>query len=131
MFSAGVSGCITARAMVRCRLSKLIRKLPSCERASYCAGQYALGEEAIGLQSFVMNFAEGGNTVIPFEQSGGVADALHGAIIQFPDRIDDRMIVSIENIFFVFGMAGDMNLGDAFGGHAIHVVKRIEAVILG
>src|SRR5882762_3045731 len=127
MFSAGVSGCISALTMVRWRASKLMAKLfsyqrVSYQRASYRAGQNTFCEEAIGFQGFVVNFAKSGNAVVPFQQSGGVANSLHRAVVQFPDGIDHRMIVSIENIFFVFGMAGDMNLRDPFGGHAVHVV---------
>src|SRR6266566_7645121 len=107
MFSAGVSGCISALTMVRWRASKLMAKL-----FSYRAGQDALREETIRLQGLVMDFAKSGNAVVPFQQGGGVANSLHRAVVQFPDGIDYRMIVSIENIFFVFGMAGDMNLRD-------------------
>src|SRR5258708_39700180 len=131
MFSAGVNGCISALTMVRWRASKLITKLFSYQRASYGAGQSTFCEEPIGFQGFVVDFAKSGNAVVPFQQGGGVANSLHRAVVQFPDRIDHRMIVSIENIFFVFGMAGDVNLRDAFGGDAIYVIERIEAVILG
>src|SRR5882762_9454052 len=136
MFSAGVSGCISALTMVRWRASKLMAKLfshqrVSYQRASYRAGQDALREETIRLQGLVMDFAKSGNAVVPFQQGGGVANSLHRAVVQFPDRIDHRMIVGIENIFFVFGMPGDVNLRDPFGGYAFHVVKRIEGVILG
>ena len=77
-----------------------------------------------------MDFFKTGDAVIPFEQRGGVAGALNGALVQFPDRIDDRMIVSVENIFAIFGMAGDVDLRDAPGGDAVYVGKGIEAVIL-
>src|SRR6266404_6101946 len=130
MFSAGVSGCISALTMVRWRESRLIAKVLSYQRASYGAGQNTFCQEAIGFQGFAVNFAKSWNAVVPFEQGRSVADALHCAVIEFPDRIDHRMIVGIENIFFVFGMAGDVNLRDAFGGNAIYVIERIETVIL-
>src|ERR1700722_4310585 len=119
-----VSGCITARAMVRWRASSFIRG------ASYRGGEHAGGEELVGLERFVVDFLEGGDAVVPLEQRGGVADALDGAIIEFPHRIDDRMIVRIEDVFAIFRMAGDVNLRDAFGGNAADVVDRIETVIL-
>src|SRR2546429_8206801 len=92
MFSAGVNGCISALTMVRWRASRLIAELFSCQRvssqrASYRAGQNTFCEEAIGFQSFVVNFAKSGNAVVPFQQGGGVANALHRAVVQLPDRI--------------------------------------------
>src|SRR5437588_3400753 len=125
MCSDGVSGCITALAMARWIARRLIGKF-----SSYSAGQNTFREEAIGFQSFVVNFAESGNAVVPFEKGSGVANALNGAIVQFPNRVDDRMIVSIENIFFVFGMASDVNLGDAFGGDAVYIFEGVETVVL-
>ena len=47
-----------------------------------------------------MHFVEGRDAVVPFQQRGGVADAFDGARVKFPDRIDHRMIVGIENVFF-------------------------------
>ena len=77
-----------------------------------------------------MHFVEGRDTVIPFKKRGGVADAFDGAGVKLPDRIDDGVVVGIQNIFAVFRMAGDVNLGDALGRHAVHVSERIEAVVL-
>ena len=77
-----------------------------------------------------MDFVEGGNAVIPFEERGGVADAVDGAIVEFPDGIDHRVIVSVQDIFAIFGMAGDVNLRDAMRGDAVDVDGGIETVIL-
>src|ERR1700758_1809531 len=129
MCSEGVSGFITALAMVRCRVSRFIRN-SSTGQGSYGAGQNALSKEAIRFEGFVVNFAEGGNAVVPFEKSCCVAYALNSAVVELPDRIDHRMIVGIENIFFVLGMAGDVDLRDALGRNAVDVVEGIEAVIL-
>src|ERR1700688_2870487 len=40
------------------------------------------------------------------------------------------MIVSVENIFAVLGVAGDVDLRDALGGDVVYVSEGIEAVIL-
>src|SRR6202030_3343293 len=98
--SEGVSGCITTLAMVRCRASRFIAGF------SYRTGQNAFCQEAIRFQGFVVNLAEGGNAVVPFKKRGRVPDALNGAVVKLPDRIDDRMIMGIENVFLVFRMAG-------------------------
>ena len=59
-----------------------------------------------------------------------MADLLNGAVIQLPNRIDHRMIVGVENIFFVFRVPGDVDLRDSFGGNTVHVFERVKAVIL-
>src|SRR5258708_1891066 len=134
IFSDGVSGCITALAMVRWRESRLITN-PSpygffYRVASYRAGQNTFREEAIGFQGFVVDFAESRNGVVPLEESCSVTNPLNGTIVKVRDRIDQRMIVSIEDIFFVLGMAGDVNLRETFGGNAVNVIEGIKAVIL-
>ena len=50
--------------------------------------------------------------------------------IQFPDRIDDRMIVSVEDVLSIFRVSGDMNLSDTFGGDFREISVRIETVVL-
>src|SRR5215469_8563892 len=77
-----------------------------------------------------MNFVEGGDAIVPFEESGGVAYALDGAIVEFPNRIDDGMIVSVKNVLAIFGVAGDVNLRDAVCGNTVDVSGGIETVIL-
>ena len=46
-------------------------------------------------------------------------------------RIEDRMIVRIENIFFEVGMPGDVDLGHALCRHTSQILKRIKTVIAG
>src|SRR5258707_15778937 len=107
MFSAGVNGCISALTIVRCRASRLMAKLfsyqrVSYQRASYRAGQNTFCEEAIGFQSFVVNFAKSGNAVVPYQRGGGVTNTRNRPVVQIVDRSEPVMIVTVENIFFVF-----------------------------
>ena len=59
-----------------------------------------------------------------------MADALDGAVVELPDGIDYRVVVGVENVFAIFGVAGDVDLRDAIGGDAIDVDGGIETVIL-
>ncbi len=59
-----------------------------------------------------------------------MAGALDGTLVKLPNGIDDRVIVCVENVFPIFRVAGDMNLGDAIGRNAVHIIVRIKAVIL-
>ena len=61
-----------------------------------CAVQIALGLLRLGV-----DFVEAGNVVVPLEQRGRGAAALDGARVEFPDRIDHRMIVRVENVLLV------------------------------
>ena len=84
----------------------------------------------ICLQSFIVHFVERRDAVVPLEQRRGVAHPFDGARVELPDRVNDGMIVGIEDVLAVFRMAGDVDLRDAFRRHAIDVSERIKAVIL-
>ena len=77
-----------------------------------------------------VNFVERRNAVVPFEQRGRRANAPDRVLVQFPHRIDHRMIVRIENIFLELGVAGDVNLRHALRRHAVQIIVRIEVMIL-
>ena len=49
-----------------------------------------------------MDFIERGNPVVPLEKRGGVTRQLNGAVIKFPYRVQDRMVVGIEDEAFKF-----------------------------
>ena len=66
-----------------------------------------------------MNFLKGGNVVVPLQQRGGGTGALDGARIELPDRIEDRVVVGVEDVLLELGVAGDVNLRDALGGNAL------------
>src|SRR5882724_7513348 len=106
MCSEGVSGVITARVICFWMASRFMG-------GSYRFREQRRREELVGFHGFVVDFLEGGDAVVPLEQRGGMADALNSALIELPDRIDHRMIVRVENVFAVFGVAGDVNLRDA------------------
>ena len=36
--------------------------------------------------------------------------------VEFPNRVDHRMIVGIQNVLLELGMAGDMDLRNSLGG---------------
>ena len=39
------------------------------------------------------------------------------------------MVVRVEHVPFEFGVAGDVNLSDTFGGNVVDIVERVESVI--
>ena len=87
------------------------------------------GQIALGFLGFGMDFIEAGDVVVPLEQRGGGSATLDGARVELPDGIDDRMVVGVEDVLLVFGMAGDVDLGDAMGGDGVDVVEGIELVV--
>src|SRR4029077_8980613 len=87
--------------------------------------------ELLGFQSFFMDFVEGGNMVVPLQKRCRWANQLNGLGIKLPYRIDYRVIVGIENVFFVLGVSGDVDLGHALDGNALQVFKRIKIMIAG
>jgi hypothetical protein len=90
-----------------------------------------MGKEAVRFESFVVDFIEAGDLVIPLEQGGDAAAALDGAFVKVPDGIDHGMIVGIENVFLELGVTGKMRLRDTLRGHGVDVIHRIEAVVPG
>jgi len=99
MRSDAVSGCITARAIVRCS-----------ELAHTAVASKVEDKNLLALQGLVVHFIKGRNAVVPFEQRSGVTDPLNRAFIQFPYRVDHRMIVRIQNVAPVFRVSRDVNL---------------------
>ena len=53
-----------------------------------------------------------------------------GVLVQFPDRVEHRMIVRIENVFLVFAVPGDVNLPDAVVRDVVQIIVGIETVVL-
>ena len=56
--------------------------------------------------------------------------SLDGARVKLPHRIDHRMVMRVENVFAIFGVAGDVDLRHAVAGTLFTYVSRIETVIL-
>lgn len=96
-----------APAIDRCKSSK-----SALDRTSRNFAFEMLLLEVEGFARFIVNLVKGGNAVIPFEQGGGVTDPLESVAIHLPDRIENGMIVGVENVFFEFGMAGNVDLPD-------------------
>src|SRR5438876_745383 len=59
---------------------------------------FEFSDKLVGLECFTVNFIEARDTVVPFQEGGSATDELRGAGIEFPDGIQDRMIVRIENV---------------------------------
>jgi len=57
-----------------------------------------------------VNFLKRRDAIVPFEKCRGVPGALDGPVVEFPDGVDHRMVVCVQNVFLEFRMAGDMNL---------------------
>ncbi len=73
-------------------------------------------QELLGFQRFGVHSLEGRYAIVPFEERGSWSEARNGMFVQLPDRINHRVIVGIQNIFFELGMTRNVNLGHAFGG---------------
>src|ERR1700746_1920625 len=79
----------------------------------------------------MMDLVEARDSIVPFEESGGFPYQADGVRIHLPNWIEYRMIVSIEDVFLEFRVAGDMNLADAMVRHIIEVFVGIEIVVPG
>jgi len=78
-----------------------------------------LFQVAMGLQSFRMNFVEAGICSSHSRSVGVGPQRSNRACIERPHRIDDRMIVRVQNVLFVLRMARDMNLRHAISRHIV------------
>src|SRR5277367_4663223 len=116
--SRAASGRMIAFAMAAC-------SSPSCrtdENLGGCGFLLELADELVGFERFMVNLVERRNAIVPLQQRGGVADQFDGAGIEFPDGVQHRMIVGVENVFFEFGMARDVDLRDAVVRDIIDVI---------
>ena len=88
-------------------------------------------QESIRFQGFGVNPFKRGDTVVPLKQGRGWAHPGNCMRIEFPNRVDHRMIVGIQNVLLELGMAGDMDLSNSLRNHAIEVLVRIEIMVPG
>src|ERR1700726_3279814 len=72
-------------------------ELRHIRRGALCSGQ-----EAICLERLAVNLVKRWDIVIPLKQGCGWTASFNGASIQFPHRIENRMIVSIKGVLFKF-----------------------------
>src|SRR5882724_8495833 len=70
--------------------------------------------ELVGFERFAVNFVEGGDVRVPFQQGGRFPREGDGLGGELPDRFDDRMVVRIQNIFPIARVARDVDLRDPF-----------------
>src|SRR5260221_9100941 len=100
------SGRMIAFAMAVCRSASS----PTGESLGGRDFFLELADELVGFERLMVNLVERRNAIVPLQQRGGNADQFDGAGIKFPDGIQHRVIVGVENIFFEFGMTGDVCL---------------------
>lgn len=76
-------------------------------------------KEFCGFKCFVVNFVEGWNAIIPFQQRSGVAAEFDGMGVHFPYRIEHRVVMSIEygSIMFAGGRDTVINSISGVIGH--------------
>src|ERR1700754_5120063 len=109
MRSVAVRGRMTVFAMRRWNFFRSSR-----ERMGLCGDfVFNLVKEGIGFEGFMVDFIEGGDAIVPFQEGGGVPAETDGVIVHLPDRIENGMIVGIEDVFFEFGMPGNVDLAHA------------------
>src|SRR5580658_10129969 len=86
------SGRMTAPAMRRCswrysrRLWRLGGDFPG----------FDVFNESPGFERLAVNFLEGRNVGVPFQQGGRRTRAAEGALVEPPDRVNDRMVVRVQ-----------------------------------
>src|ERR1700741_1516573 len=107
MRSSVVSGRKTAVAITVWSVFSSLRE------RTLSRGVFKFVNKAAGLEGFGMDFVEGRNAIVPFEKRGGSADKADGVGIHLPNRVENRMIVGIKNVFFELRMAGNVDLPDA------------------
>jgi hypothetical protein len=83
--------------MIRCRSNNSRREV-------ILGGDFSglFFKEFSGFEGFTMDFVESRDAVIPFEKGGRVAAELDGLGVHPPDRIEDGVIVGIEDEFLEF-----------------------------
>ena len=86
--------------------------------------------EPRGFESFIVNFVESRDTIVPFQKSGCAPYLPDCVRIELPHRIEHGMIVRVQNVFLELGMTCDVNLANAMMRHVVQVFVRIERVVL-
>ena len=75
---------------------------------------------------------EGGNVVVPLDRASRRAPKRRTAArVQLPHLVAHRVVVRVEQVGAVVGVAGEVELDDALDRHAGEVVARVEAVVEG
>src|ERR1700751_2508318 len=108
------SGRMTARAIKACKSTKRLGR------------DGFIRQKMRSFQRLAMNIIKGWNAIVPFQQRGSPTHAADSAGVKLPNRVEYWMIVRIENIFLELGMAREMDLRHALGGHCVDIPLRIE-----
>ena len=96
-----------ALAIDRCKSSK-----SALDRTSRNFALELLLLELEGFERFIVNFIKRRDSVIPLKQCGGGTDSLDRVAIHLPNRVQNRVIVGVEDVLFEFGMARNVDLSD-------------------
>ena len=88
-------------------------------------------EDVFGLQDFGMHDGEFRNMGIPFEQCRNAPRCFVRNPEQFPDRIDHRAIMSVDQMSPTVRMSGQVHLNNSLMRHHPQVFNRIEIVVSG
>ena len=94
-------------------------------------GVLELVNEPRGFESFIVNFVESRDMIVPFQKSGCAPYLPDCVRIELPHRIEHGMIVRVQNVFLELGVARDVNLANAMMRHVVQVLVGIERVVLG
>ena len=86
-------------------------------------------QKTIRLQRLAAHLIERRDGIVPFQQGGGVADQPDGVGVELPYGIQDGVIMRIEDVFFEFRMASDMDLRHVMMRDIIQIVIGIELMI--
>src|SRR6202011_4210012 len=73
--------------------------------------------------------AESRNVVVSLDHGGHGAKLRDGCAIEIPDRLDDRMIVSVDEMSAEIAVAGKMKLTNPVLRYRPQVGQRVDAVI--
>src|SRR5258708_37866525 len=68
--------------------------------------------EFVGFERFIMDFVERWDPVVPFEQRGGGANEFDGLGVHLPYKVENGMIVRVQEGIFEFRVAANMHLAD-------------------
>ncbi len=77
-----------------------------------------------------MNLGERRDVVIPLQQRGRGARAFDRTRVQFPNRVEHRMVVGVERVLLEPGVAGDVYLRHAVDVNTVHICQGIESMVL-
>jgi len=88
-------------------------------RAAELAGDVELGHQ----------LAQGGNVVVALDHGRYRAEVRHSLAVQIPDRLDDRMIVSVDEVAAHIAVAGEVKLTHPVLGDCPQVRQRVEAMV--